>query len=63
MMTESGIIDSQFIEGKLVIQRLSGTKIKSGPALDKLRNRIDETKAFQNWLFKASIEQIKKIRA
>ena len=62
LLSVSGIIQYQLLEGKLVLQRLKGTKIKRGPEAEHLRRLLEETRAFQNWLQQAKVEDIKKIR-
>lgn len=63
LLSHSGIVDFQLFQGRLILQRLAGTKLKAGPSREELLALIDETKAFQNWLVKASLQEIQRIQA
>src|SRR5690554_908475 len=62
LLAVSGIIQYQVEQGKIVLQKLEGTKIKSGSAQEKLRGYLGETSAFRAWLLEASSAEIMKIR-
>lgn len=62
LLAESGIIDFELIEGRLILAKGAGTAIKAGPRRDRLRLLLEETAAFKKWLYKANLEEIKKIK-
>lgn len=62
LLAVSGILDFQLSQGKVILQKLKGTTLKPGPQADKLRLLIQETWAFQDWLLKADLTEIKKIK-
>lgn len=62
LLAQSGIIDYELVEGRLILARGTGTAIKAGPRRERLRLLLEETAAFKKWLHKASLEEIKKIK-
>lgn len=63
LLSASGFMDFELAQGRLILQRLGGTKFKAGATREKLISHIAETKAFQIWLDKAPLKDIKSMRA
>ena len=62
LLSESGVVDYELAEGKLVLSQGTGSKLKGGPRRERLRLHLEETASFKKWLQKASIEEIKKVK-
>ena len=63
LLSESGIVGYELIEGKLVLGIGTGTKLKAGPRRQRLQLLLEEAEAFTKWLQAASVQEIKKIKA
>lgn len=62
LLADSGILEFELFQGKLVLGQGTGTKIKAGPRRQRFQELLEETAAFKKWLQKESLAAIKKIK-
>lgn len=63
VLAASEMVDYHLEAGKLILQRLTSNKVKSGPWTVKLQTLVDETQAYRKWMQMAAIQDIIKIKA
>lgn len=63
LLSVSGLVDFQLVQGRMILQRLMGTKLKAGPIREKLVAQVAETMSFQTWLATAPLNEIERIQS
>lgn len=60
LLAASQVVDVQISEGKLVLQRLEGTRLSQGKEAQHLRRRLEETAAYRRWLQSVDAEELQQ---
>lgn len=61
LLAASQVLDFQLEEGKLVLQQLGGAKLQQGREAEQLRQALEETDKYRQWLMEAGVDELKQV--